>query len=278
MLDDSRFAVPTTVAGYVDVAAGKALKGPVDLKLDGSNNAGQITSRGGTMPIESGVFIHGSGAIRANELANSGRIVADKGTLNIQAVDITNTGSLEATSGSTLWINGSGTFDSQGVISIVPGATVKVSTAGAVDNQGAITVGPGGTLNFATARTNNHGTISILSLAPSAVTTTTSFVAESGSHLVFATNPLRSGPALVVSGNLYLTAADDWLDLIPSGQPHTEPLISFTGSGSGSFDHVTPGFVVNYSGQTIWVTEIPEPTLMMAWSLSILMGRGIRRR
>lgn len=69
--------------------------------------------------------------------------------------------------------------------------------------------------------------------------------------------------ALEITGNLILGPADDSLefDLLPGG-PVGVPrmIIEYSGTLTGEFTNVTPGFAVDYSQPgEIWVTAAPEP-------------------
>lgn len=65
-----------------------------------------------------------------------------------------------------------------------------------------------------------------------------------------------------VTGQLDLSGPDDSLifNLIPALDNGVWHNFAFTGGVIGQFDHVTPGFEVDYRGNQIWARYVPEPT------------------
>ena len=87
---------------------------------------------------------------------------------------------------------------------------------------------------------------------------------------------------LDVFGNLDLSS-DDFLDLLPPSQVGAGPytIASYTGTLAGVFDHVMPGYTVDYSQPgRISVSLIPEPataTLLLAFATLTMVTRRRRR-
>jgi len=100
----------------------------------------------------------------------------------------------------------------------------------------------------------------------------------SGGH--FATTLAGTSPGLLqVTGDLDL-GGDDFLDLTRIGtSPGPFLITTYSGTLTGLFDHVTDGFLVNYStaGQ-ITVTPVPEPTGAFATMLIVFSFARRRRR
>jgi hypothetical protein len=91
-------------------------------------------------------------------------------------------------------------------------------------------------------------------------------------------------PPLVASGDLDLATTGDRLELTldPAAALHTPyELARYFGTLTGVFDHVTPGFTVDYSTPgVIFVTAVPEPTAGSVFVLGAasLLHRVRRRR
>jgi hypothetical protein len=381
VLDDCYLASPTKVLGYLDVAPNTSVHGPADILLDASYSAGQLSSLGGTMTIEPGVVVHGTGTIYGGQLVNQGHLIADKTWLHVSAVGLTNTGIMESRGGEldidvqyrsdqlgTLMNNG-GTIQLRGTImndgydldsSKMPGVTIggevvggtisgnwnlgydpafnsvtvngtinvnaplalrKVAgngtlnitsnvglrgydaytyifapldiasgltvtgnaglvgaysvpttiygnvvcksggsitlTGSSIENQGLILLNQSATVVMSSSVSRNHNSISIAKGA--VLSTTGDFVSDANSHLSIVFDQSRITPAFTITGNLDLSAPNDYLDLVGSGTPHTGTLITYTGALNGIFNQVTPGFVVTYDVHSISVREVPEP-------------------
>ena len=112
------------------------------------------------------------------------------------------------------------------------------------------------------------------------LTVTGNVTFNSGSHLLAEVSG-SSSDLLAVTGNLDLSAANDFLDVLALGgnvgaSPYA--IATYSGSLTGTFDNVTPGFQVAYGNHQITVTAIPEPTQVSLAAAGVALLIRRRRR
>jgi hypothetical protein len=170
----------------------------------------------------------------------------------------------------------------------VAGKTLLVGT-GTLTNMGTLQALNGGILNIdltASGMWENAGTLSVDSLSAitiSSVITSSqdvSFLHGSVFDAVLGSNG-ESGIITIAGGIGFESNVDLNLSLVPGADFSTPyEIISYTGTLTGTFAEVTPGFVVDYSQPgEILVTAVPEPGAFafLAGSAGLALGRRRRR-
>jgi fibronectin-binding autotransporter adhesin len=236
----------------------------------GTNVGNQIQNLStNTVTVGPGITIHGRSLIiqgGSGGILNQGTIAADAGGI-VQLYNVTNQGTLDLSAGATrvngLLASATPLTLSGGINGGSLGGTGTVRAA--IIDGGIISPGPGGI-----------GTLTI----DGPVTLT------SGGRVLIELSGTARTDLLKISGNLDLSAADDYLDvskLTTPAMPFGTSFIvaTYGGALTGSFDHVTPGYAVSYStpGQVI-VTAVPEPTAaaLIGAGVAAFLSSGRRRR
>jgi hypothetical protein len=231
---------------------------------------GPITIQAGDVTIGPDFLVHGAfgniGVGSDAHFTNQGLISADIAGGVLTIANLTNNGRIEAKSGSTInlgqgFTQPTGKLEADGTVA----STIAVSLGGITTGIGTIaaTTRIEGTLSPGIGDGQQPGILSIigdLSFAPS-------------SHLIV---QVGSDADLVkLTGSIDLSGADDSIDLSQIGpvQAGTSFVIAtYTGSLSGSFDHVTAGYDVSYATpHEIVVTAVPEPSSCVIAALGILL-------
>jgi hypothetical protein len=255
----------------------------------GFTNRGQITlTSSGTAARNTILNIAGG-----NTLVNMGQIdlaAGVGGTRFINADAITNNGTINVNANTTLSAAiGSGATlaitNTKGV-NIAPGSTLTINstmytqTAGVTQNNGSLVMNPAtGTIQIQGGVFQGTGSVtgkvqvsgSGTRLAPGnsigtlTITGNVAFAGDSGlaAELGAAGSP-GSSDLLAIGGNLDLSGATDALDITGGAPGGFYTILTYTGTRSGTFDLVTPGYTVDYShAGEIRVTGVPEPTTLL---------------
>jgi hypothetical protein len=171
----------------------------------------------------------------------------------------------------------------QGVITAnVPGETLQISpllltNTGilAATGGGILAVSPGGSTTW-----TNNGILAVDNLSTITVNQSLSFADGSAFDAVLGSN--GASGILSIAGNLDLSG-DEFLNLsLAPGAVFSTPyeIASYTGALTGTFENVTPGFVVDYSQPgEILVTAVPEPSIcaLLGGGACLVLGRRRRR-
>jgi hypothetical protein len=156
----------------------------------------------------------------------------------------------------TVGPTGSYSMTSQGLIQADPGSTVTLQGLFGVTSDGILAALAGSTIK---------------SLHSLSLGSTGTLLVELGGA------PAQA--ALNVTGSLNLSGSDDVLDL-RQVTPGVGPFLvaTYTGTVTGAFDHVSPGYLVDYSTpKKIFVTALPEPGTAL-WSALVTIASLARRR
>jgi hypothetical protein len=184
-------------------------------------------------------------------------------------------------------VDGSGnhtaSLANQGVVTAgVPGETLLVAPT-LLTNTGALGATNGGILAVAPSGSTswtNGGVLSVDNLSTIKVNQNLSFTDGAAFEAILGSN--GASGLLSIAGSLDLSH-DEFLNLsVAPGAIFSTPyeIISYTGTLTGTFAQVTPGFVVDYSNPgEILVTAVPEPDAcaLVASGAFIAMRRRRRR-
>lgn len=231
----------------------------------------------GDVTIGPGTLIHGAlgniGVASEARFIHEGTIASDVPGGVINVANLTNNGRIEAKAGSTVNV-GSGFTQPTGklIIDGSAGSANPLALGGTTSGTGTITaatliegaLAPGG------ADGQQAGTLSIIGDV------------RFGPNGQFAAQLGPASDLLRIVGNLDLSEADDALVLTQFGpiQPGASFVVAtYTGDLSGTFDTVSPGFVVSYqTPHEILVTAVPEPAGAVALLASLFCGLSRRAR
>jgi hypothetical protein len=179
-----------------------------------------------------------------------------------------------------------------------------VLAGGGVSSDGALTIGPAltargrGTIRANGALTITQGLISVdpemtITITGTTVTNLGKFQIPSSSRLVAQGNVVfgdngaldlelgsnSTTSIFAITGNLDLSGPNDWCNFSLT-QPGLGPkvFLTYTGTLSGIFDHVTPGFTVDYSIPHQISVTVPEPRFLPLWLIASAALLVRRRR
>jgi hypothetical protein len=279
------------------------------LRFAGSlNNDGQTFTNGSphTWQLGNGGRIVGG---TVETLSGHELVVANGSTATLDGVTLNGTVRLGTTTGAKLrvanGVSGSGTillagtattatqiFNPQGnsflPVVIGEGITIRggggtigglptpTTTPDHVVNHGTIQSDAGTTIELIGA-TLSDGTLSIKHTGRIRSRGNLSF--GDGGTLAVEVGGAGAQAVLAITGNLNLSGIDI-LELSALGGPVVDSVIAtYTGTLSGTFDQVTPGFLVDYSANQVRVTAVPEPgaVAVIAMCGSLTCAR-VRRR
>jgi hypothetical protein len=256
------------------------------ISIDSINAAGHTINIAGN---EGSLFTGGSSQTLSNITVNLGGSTSNaKGGYIPGAADLDTTGAINGWGGIGFQGNSNfsphniPTFVNQGVITAnISGETLQVSPT-LLTNTGTLQAMNGGILRItpvgSTTWTNN-GTLAVDSLSTITVGQNLSFADGSAFDAVLGSNG-NSG-LLSITGSVDLSH-DEFLNLsLAPGAVFSTPyeIASYTGSLTGEFSQVTPGFVIDYSQPgEILVTAVPEPGACGLVIGGGLLALGKRRR
>ena len=84
---------------------------------------------------------------------------------------------------------------------------------------------------------------------------------------------------LAITGNLDLSSSTDELDVSGGLAGGFYTIISYTGTRTGTFDVVTPGYTVDYShAGEVRITSVPEPASFLLVAVGGLILFSLARR
>jgi hypothetical protein len=219
-----------------------------------------------SLTIGPGVMIHGPGGTLAGRFLNQGTIVAEAGSnaeFSLSGPAFTNAGSFRVESGATTSVTvttftqtASGITTIDGLLRFF-GATPLLGD-GLLTGGGTVTVNSGsGTLSVGGAIAPGDS----LAGPTSDVLTVSANLTLTG-RLAPQAGATATSSLLYVNGNLDLSSTSDYLDLSAfSGLAEgTSFAVAEVSNGIvGVFDHVTPGFTVDYQPHEVVVSVVPEP-------------------
>jgi hypothetical protein len=176
--------------------------------------------------------------------------------------------------GNSAFGNGIHNFKNNSLHPVVIGADISVRGGSGqidhLDNRGIVHAEPGTivelvlTASSNLARTTNAGTLKVSS--GGRMTAARLTFADGGTLEVDLVSGATQAP-LSIAGPLDLSNSNDYLSLIPpaSATTSTEAFLiaTYTGTLTGAFDHVTPGYVVDYSQAGKIFVSVPEPSSLV---------------
>jgi len=235
------------------------------------------------LTIESGITIKGNGYVA--HAINYGTLMSGTGEFDdIKLINVTNYGTIVVNPGEQAQAR-AGKEDNTGTALITQTAVglTKINgtlasdvdvdiTGGTLGGSGALSMaGQTVTLDTTVAPGNSIGTLSV---------TASTLILPDGARLSAELDGAGSADLLSVTGNLDLSAPNNALDLTALGTLTGDEYVvaTWTGTRTGTFETVTPGFDVAYddANRQIVVTPVPEP----GTGLALLAATGVllRRR
>jgi fibronectin-binding autotransporter adhesin len=211
--------------------ASLTLSGPVNLSSNATSNT--VTFAGSGNTTITGAIVNG-GTATASKLTKNG-----SGTLTLTGAN-TYAGVTTISGGTLLANNASGSATGTNAVTIAATATLggTGSVAGAVTNNGIIAPGSGGVGMLSVGGGVTDGANSSWSIDLSGAT----------------------ADKLVVTGNVDLTAVDA-LNVTGAGTGSSWLIGTYTGALTGTFDTVTSGYTVSYTGGNITLNTAAPPVL-----------------
>ena len=200
------------------------------------------------------------------------------------------------TLGRTTVVSGSGTiassrpplapgvdYDNEGqIVANVKGATLAVRP-GSLVNYGTMSATGGGILSIAPVNNDSAWTDNgvLAAAAGSWISVYKDLVMADGSAFDVSFDPSGAAGLLQVNGTLDLSHVESLNLDVPPGTPEgTYSIVTYTGTLTGTFDQVTPGYAVDYSTPGQVRVTVPEPAgggVVMLAGVGLLSRRYRRR-
>ncbi len=251
---------------------GQSINGNINLE----GNGDEVSAYPGGLTVSSAATITASAA------GSFDVITAATGS----GVQITNAGKIQATNGTALGINPP-IINNTNLILATGGSTVDISPT-TLTNSGTIAAGQSSFVNIginAGSSWQQNGILQAsaggeLSVIPNVASGAGTMEMTSGSTYDVQLGSSGQAGLLSVEGNLQLDSGSTLSVSQLAGTTLSGPydILNYTGTLSGTFTTVTPGYVLNYSHTgEILVTAVPEPTALTLFALGFA-GLMLRRR
>lgn len=219
-------------------------------------NGGAIRSESSTGQFSQSVQV--SGTASASRLAFNGSVVVEA------AATLTSTLNRDIKFTGDLRVDGVVRTEGTSTVTVAPTSGHVVSGTGSI--QGNVTIGSGASLSPG----NSIGTLTVLG----------NVVVASGGIISIELGSGGLSDLLSIQGNLDLSTVNDGLVLTGGDAGQSYTFLSYTGSLTGVFNNISPGYVVNNDPftHTLSVTPIsvPEPSVYVFVGLGCLAA--LRRR
>jgi hypothetical protein len=164
----------------------------------------------------------------------------------------------------------------------MPGQAPSIGASGAaLVNEGTIALDPQKSILLKGSSITNRGTLALTDAAD--MVASGSVIFDGGGKLIVPLGDDATHGVLAITGALDLSSRDDEVSFSFSGTSKlvSQVFLTYTGALTGTFDHVAPGYTVDYStpGQ-LRVAAVPEPgtALLAAGACAGAGGRRRRRR
>ncbi|MEA2708610.1 MAG: hypothetical protein QOF78_1211 [Phycisphaerales bacterium] len=274
------------------------------LRISGNlDNTGQTLVNGSphTWRLGSGGKITG-GAVET--LPGKNLMIESGAPPTLNGVQLDGTAQFAATTNTSLYIDngitGTGTilfaasfpsgntilnFKSNGYLPVTIGEGITIrggsGTIRELRNHGTIHAEAGRTIQFSgNASLGGDRNAGTLKISNGGKITAENLVFDDGGQLEIDLGGSATQAALVLGGSLNLSGSDDYLNLIAlsGGAPGPYLIATYSSTLTGIFDHVTPGYFVDYSTPKKIFVSVPEPSSLLLVGISFAQLLRRQRR